>query len=527
MISSILSNAPSPCFFLNKGSLILSLEEPLSWRGKSCIGKLFSGKSILRTPGGPQTPVGPQLPLFIVDHYITIVGRKRPRARPKHDVADNKMPGERLSKVTFEGRDYTVKDSTRLHHRYRCSTFRATGCRATLNVEIDSGKLVLKNATHTCDSKVIQEAGAIDIKEEMKRRARELALENHGMSAGKVWHTVCREVDDKNASTTGLVIKEKKATILNLVSNARAEFGGISAIHHMKSPRYAHIGLGDERLFLKVCFDYELPTETAAKQYMMQSMLIWAHPDLLPILRRRGIAAFIDGTFRSVPKPYTQCIIIMCFDDETGTYVPIIFALVDNKTQWGYWHLLHFVLTITSMKFCPATITCDFEKALILAIHEQFPETMVIGCLFHFKQALRRKLVKLGISAETISFAMRKNMLDSLTTTPLKQIDDRISELRRLIPECEQKEKWDQFYAYFSKTWQHDFNFDDWNISSANANGIHIQNRTNNALENLNRQINSAFSTPHPNIYNFIDTIREISCQKWRDLQSKRSTTSQ
>ena len=64
----------------------------------------------------------------------------------------------------------------------------------------------------------------------------------------------------------------------------------------------------------------------------------------------------------------------MCHDDETELNVPIFFALLDSRSSWAYWHLLHQLLVITEIKFNPLIITTDFEASLIKAVFEKFPE---------------------------------------------------------------------------------------------------------------------------------------------------------
>jgi hypothetical protein len=59
------------------------------------------------------------------------------------------------------------------------------------------------------------------------------------------------------------------------------------------------------------------------------------------------------------------------------------------------------------------TKTCDFERALINAMNEQFPEkeTPSVGCLFHFKQAIRRKLLQFKVPSTLISELINKDGL--------------------------------------------------------------------------------------------------------------------
>jgi hypothetical protein len=42
-----------------------------------------------------------------------------------------------------------------------------------------------------------------------------------------------------------------------------------------------------------------------------------------------------------------------------------------------------------------STVTCDFEIALINSVEKSFEGAVLIGCLFHWKQAIRRKLIAL------------------------------------------------------------------------------------------------------------------------------------
>jgi hypothetical protein len=64
----------------------------------------------------------------------------------------------------------------------------------------------------------------------------------------------------------------------------------------------------------------------------------------------------------------------------------------------------------------------DFEIAMINAVEEMFPRAEIVGCLFHFKQALRRKLIKLRVPLYQVSFLMIPGVLDILTVIPIEEI---------------------------------------------------------------------------------------------------------
>ena len=89
---------------------------------------------------------------------------------------------------------------------------------------------------------------------------------------------------------------------------------------------------------------------------------------------------------------------------------------------------------------------------MIQAAREQIPEATPDGCMFHFKQAIRRKLKKLRIPEDQVSLAMQPEKMDSLAVTPRSEIEERIKELRQEIEKPEVKKKWDRFYEYFRRT---------------------------------------------------------------------------
>ncbi|POM81478.1 Hypothetical protein PHPALM_542 [Phytophthora palmivora] len=151
------------------------------------------------------------------------------------------------------------------------------------------------------------------------------------------------------------------------------------------------------------------------------------------------------------------------------------------------------------------TVSCDFERGLIIAVEGQFPEANNIGCLFHFKQAVRRKMQILHIPAETITGMMQRGFVDSLTVIPRDRIDPTglTTALRERGTEYSPAKRVD-FWAYFHKTWLETYKPHLWNVH-----GIQqmIVNRTNNPLERFNRNLNGAFLISHPNILTFVRVI--------------------
>jgi hypothetical protein len=87
---------------------------------------------------------------------------------------------------------------------------------------------------------------------------------------------------------------------------------------------------------------------------------------------------------------------------------------------------------------------------LINAVKGQFPSAKSVGCLFHFKQAIRRPMLKLRIPEDYVSHTAER--LDILTVAPIKQIEkSSIAYVNTLIDPEGHAAKWTKFWRYFVK----------------------------------------------------------------------------
>ena len=95
------------------------------------------------------------------------------------------------------------------------------------------------------------------------------------------------------------------------------------------------------------------------------------------------------------------------------------------------------------------------------------------GCLFHWKQALRRKMLELKIDDEYISMAMTKNVIDVLTVIPRNEVVRKgipyvKSILDKEVDTDDDREKWNSFWTYFTNYWCSSESFiETWNIVDA------------------------------------------------------------
>jgi len=291
------------------------------------------------------------------------------------------------------------------------------------------------------------------------------------------------------------------------VNCVRAKRSGNSDFFRIiEQPLLAHLTPEDNRNYLQFNILRSLEGE-------LVRITGWANPDLMNYLKYPQTDVYIDGTFKCVPHPYYQCVIIMVYDIPLNYYIPVFYILTTHKTQWTYWTILNEVLISTEFKFNPARIHCDYELALINAIKEQFKEdTNVIGCYFHFKQAVLKKMKEIGIPKEQRKIAMNKGAMDILTIIPHEEIEKK--GIAFVQSHFTNSPLWDKFWKYFRNTWLKRYKYEDWNIYGLED----VQNRTNNALERFNRTLNDQFPNAHPNLLNFSETVKKQSQEHFKTI---------
>ncbi|EGZ15863.1 hypothetical protein PHYSODRAFT_508713 [Phytophthora sojae] len=199
----------------------------------------------------------------------------------------------------------------------------------------------------------------------------------------------------------------------------------------------------------------------------------------------------------------------MAFEPSVDLYVPVCYVLVQGKSQETYWRVLNELVILSNRQLEPEHVTGDFESALINAVLEQFPTANLVGCLFHWKQALRRKMLELRLPEDQIKDALSPGKLDTLTVIPEDQITEKgVRYVRSIVDETGAKTKWNTFWKYFLKTWTQRFDVTTWNVHEMVRCGVDIVNRTNNPLEKYNRDFASRVGT-HPSLLTFIEGTKQ------------------
>jgi hypothetical protein len=75
--------------------------------------------------------------------------------------------------------------------------------------------------------------------------------------------------------------------------------------------------------------------------------------------------------------------------------IPVVFALLPNKTQQTYLRLIDKLIEICPL-FNPKSVMMDFERAAINAFNDRFttrnPSFTMSGCFFHLQNSVQRKV---------------------------------------------------------------------------------------------------------------------------------------
>ena len=179
--------------------------------------------------------------------------------------------------------------------------------------------------------------------------------------------------------------------------------------------------------------------------------LIFATEEQLATLSRAK-RWYVDGTFKLCRQPFTQLFTINAFvkQENNAKQVPLVFVLMSGRRKKDYKKVLKLIREILPTPPQVQQVTVDFEKAVWSAFRKVMPEVHIMGCSFHWNQAVWRKVQELGLQTaymkdQAINRYIRRIMAlpflpyeviptvyqslrDEVSTEPLEQLAEYVGE---------------------------------------------------------------------------------------------------
>ena len=243
--------------------------------------------------------------------------------------------------------------------------------------------------------------------------------------------------------------------------------------------------------------------------------LIYSHPEVKEHVKNVHWI-LVDGTFKSCPVRFKQLLTILARDEQTGTFFPILHALMPSRTTDSYMRLFEIVDHYFSFDQL-AYITVDFEKSLTHVLRQwaqrRQKKVEIIGCKFHYSKALSRRF-KDEVKRRKLR-AQEKEFLRAFQSMPFLERSDILHMLDSLKTMVH---PYGNFVAYFNRTWMPQEMFDLWNLSGKQSHGI-LTRYTNNALESLNGRLGLEFPQ-HPQTQMLLRFLETYSTSKLAEVST-------
>ena len=201
---------------------------------------------------------------------------------------------------------------------------------------------------------------------------------------------------------------------------------------------------------------------------------------------------FFDCTYKMVPpnKHKFKLMVLIGYNLQKTT-VLCLFVLIANEKEYTFKHL--FTILKEKYSFNPRNIMCDFSLGQINAVRVVYPECRIHCCFFHFSQAIWRKFKENRLCGQNTYEDNNELLFNIQIMCFMKR--DKIDNFYKQLKKIYNKEKYKDFFIYFSRTWMGKkypkilWNFND--IINGEEEKIKNFYFTNNLCENVNRYLNS------------------------------------
>ena len=141
----------------------------------------------------------------------------------------------------------------------------------------------------------------------------------------------------------------------------------------------------------------------------------------------------MDGNFAVAPALFMQLYVIL--GKVAGTFVPLVYVLLERKTQSIYEAMFEVLLANNCV---PRVVIIDFEITVQLALHAVYGAAVEIQyCYYHLTQSTWKHIQQLGLAPlykDDEEFRLFCGQLDALAFLPIDEVRAGMAYLRRIMP---------------------------------------------------------------------------------------------
>lgn len=225
----------------------------------------------------------------------------------------------------------------------------------------------------------------------------------------------------------------------------------------------------------------------------------------------------IDGTFKIAPQGFLQVLTIQSL--LFGRVFPLAYVFMCDKKESSYAKVFSKLKTLLTT-LNPKYIITDFERALINSVVSEFPAAISNGCIFHFGQAIWKRIQALKQVKRYKLDKLYKQMvmmLLNLAFVPVEDVRNAYIVVKDWIVRKEiinSGDVLDYFETVYIGIFSTDliiikepmYELSFWNVYQRVFNNIP---RTTNSVEGWHRSINQKAEIAHPNIARLITLIQD------------------
>ncbi|CAM2715360.1 unnamed protein product [Rotaria socialis] len=408
--------------------------------------------------------------------------------------------------LNYNSHQYTKKRIRKTSNEWRC---RDRGCTSTISLCTVDAKVLREPSTHTCQQSASAGKSLVDeAVGNMKKRARE--------ETTPIPKIYTQEIVKARISHPGI------ATGLFFPTFETID----ASLYRSRSKNYpslpkslADLVLPDVWRLAKHGEPFLIVDELYGKDRLLMFASDWSLIFLSQCEQWHS-----DGTFSIRPLIFAQVYILCGFSN--GFMIPCVYCLTTKKDEQVYTKIFGHVISLArklNLNLQPRRLTIDFEIATMNSFCRLFSTATVTGCLFHYAQSLWRKIQELGLTRHLSPSTDKENTDISpeekkradhwfLAAIGLALIPPELVErtwmevMDEYTPEHASATKFnDYLVSTYVDSSSARYHTKIWNVHELLVNKLP---RTNNHVEDLNRQLKSQFPV-HPHIFNFIELLRE------------------